>query len=134
MINFHPKKGQILFCDFRGFEAPEMVKTRPILIITGSMIGKDSRLVTIVPISITTPKPICKWHYKLEAKYMPRAKFFRHTDCWVKADMIYTVSIKRLWLIKLGLNEFGKMKYFRKKLSSDIFIEVKKAILAGLDN
>ncbi len=116
MKNFHPKKRQIVFCDFRGFEVPEMIKKRPVLIITGAIKGRDSRLVTILPISTTTPNPICKWHYKLDAQYMPQAKFFRSTNCWIKANMIYTVSISRLWLIKLGLRD-KKMQYFSKKIS-----------------
>lgn len=96
MINFHLKKGQIVFCDFRGLEVPEMVKKRPVLIITGAIKGRDSKLVTLLPISTTTPNPICKWHYKLDAQYMPRTKFFRHTDCWVKAGYDLYILCKQV--------------------------------------
>lgn len=49
-ITFHPKPGQILFCDFSsGFKEPEMIKNkRPVIVLSGPIKGR-SNLVTISP-------------------------------------------------------------------------------------
>ena len=30
---YQPKEGSVLICDFRGYEVPEMVKIRPVVVI-----------------------------------------------------------------------------------------------------
>ena len=45
-ITFHPKPGQILMCDFTyGFREPEMIKNRPVIVLTPSMAGRMERRV-----------------------------------------------------------------------------------------
>ena len=54
-ITFHPKPGHVLICDFNtGFRPPEMVKKRPVVVISESR----QQLVTVVPLSTTEPNPI----------------------------------------------------------------------------
>lgn len=60
-INFHPNPGLILKCDFFGFEVPEMVKTRPVIVISPRA-RHGANICTIVPLSTTEPKVIQKWH------------------------------------------------------------------------
>ena len=58
-ITFHPKIGQMLYCDFtQGFKEPEMVKAkRPVIVISGDMKGRAG-LVTVVALSTKVPDPI----------------------------------------------------------------------------
>ena len=135
MIKFHPKAGQILMCDFEGFIAPEMIKKRPIIVLTPSMQGKANNLVSIVPLSTKKPDPIKKWHFLLEPQYLPDIKFFKNLQkqSWVKADMIYTVSFQRLELIRMGKNKAGKRIYFDGVLPKTILSEIQQCLLQALN-
>lgn len=126
MKNFHPKQGQIVFCKFEGLKTPEMVKERPVIIMTKKLpFRKD--LFTVLPLSTTKPPKILDWHYKLDKKYIPNTPFFKG-DCWVKADMVYTLSVKRMWLIRLGGG-----RYFYDLLPDDIMQDIKKAMWSAID-
>ena len=48
-LRFQPKPGMVLICDFRGFEPPEMVKRRPVVVIASN--PDRDQLVTVVPLS-----------------------------------------------------------------------------------
>ncbi|MFZ4526570.1 MAG: type II toxin-antitoxin system PemK/MazF family toxin [Chlorobium sp.] len=89
-LSYHPKQGTIVICDFKGFVAPEMVKRRPVVIVSPRMRQREG-LCTIVPLSTTPPNDSEAYHYKLYINpVLPKpydAEFH-----WVKADMIYTVS------------------------------------------
>lgn len=88
MLNFQPKPGTIVMCDFStGFIVPEMVKKRPAVVIRKSK--TNSKLVTIVPISQTEPEEITDVHVEIISP-LDREK------AWVKCDMITSVSIDRL--------------------------------------
>lgn len=94
LSKFTPKTGALLICDFeRGFVPPEMVKRRPVVVISGA----DShwrRLCTVIPLSTTEPDPVQRWHYELSRCPLPDASEF--TRVWAKCDMITTVSFDRL--------------------------------------
>ena len=32
MLNFQPKPGSVVYCDYKGFIEPEMVKKRPVIV------------------------------------------------------------------------------------------------------
>ncbi|WP_414861947.1 hypothetical protein [Pseudomonas sp. IT-P176] len=32
-LQYQPKEGSVLICDFRGYEVPEMIKVRPVVVI-----------------------------------------------------------------------------------------------------
>lgn len=89
---FYPKPGHILLCDFgRGFVAPEMVKTRQVVVISPAT-THIRRLCTVVPLSTTAPSPEEDWHYLIKKNH--RAEDIQQV--WVKGDMLYTVSFDRL--------------------------------------
>ncbi len=96
MINFQPKSGSVLWCDYEGFIIPEMIKRRPVIII--SKHKKNSSLVLVVPISTKMPK---KEHYtNIELPRVISKKYFKDKRMWLKSDMINVVSLNRLFLIK----------------------------------
>jgi len=91
-INFHPKKKQILICDFKGSISPEINQSRPVLILREEIIGSQ-RLVVVVPISNTEPNPLCSFHHELEdASLCGHMTGKRH---WAKCDLVSTVSTSR---------------------------------------
>lgn len=101
-ILFRPKPGCVLYCDFTGYIAPEMVKSRPVVIISPAHIARQN-LVTVVPLSTTAPDPVQKYHYKLTGNPIPGNASI---EVWAKCDMVATVSFERLDRVKLGRGNY----------------------------
>jgi hypothetical protein len=58
------RPGAIVICDFsEGFRPPEMVKIRPVVVISPRR--RTAQLVTVVPLSSVAPLPVQPWHYQL---------------------------------------------------------------------
>jgi uncharacterized protein YifN (PemK superfamily) len=92
MLKFQPKKRSVVWCDFAGFKEPEIVKTRPVVVIKKH--PKNPRLVYVLPISNSVPDPIEKYHHKLDSEFCK--KYFNENEHWVKTDLFCTISIDRL--------------------------------------
>lgn len=99
---FRPKPGCVLYCDFKGYIAPEMIKTRPVVVISPAHIARHD-LVTVVPLSTTAPSPVEKYHYKLTGNPIPGSS---EPEVWAKCDMVATVSFERLDRVKVGRGSF----------------------------
>lgn len=121
-------------CDFsEGFRAPEMVKRRPVLVLSPAFKHRN-QLVTVVPLSTTPPEPVCAYHYQLPPKSLPMVSFFQRSTTWVKADMIYTVGFHRLSLIQLGTRKpNGKRNYFTDRLGREQMRQIYACVLHGLN-
>ena len=99
-IQFNPEQGTIVVCDFAGFVAPEMIKRRPVVVVSPRLRKRDG-LCTVVPLSTTPPKEIAPYHFKLHvAPVLPPP--YDEPFHWVKADIIYTLSFNRLHLMFNG--------------------------------
>nr|WP_255142042.1 type II toxin-antitoxin system PemK/MazF family toxin [Pseudomonas mandelii] len=83
----------MLICDFRGYEVPEMIKVRPVVVIRKHK--TNSLLVTVVPLSTTAPDRILDHHLELQSHLQGASPV-----CWAKCDMVATVSLSRLDRIK----------------------------------
>ncbi|BDU77566.1 type II toxin-antitoxin system PemK/MazF family toxin [Mesoterricola sediminis] len=93
-LPFDPKPGTIVICDFRGFIAPEMVKPRPAIVVSPKFRRRE-KLCTIVPLSTTDPRKVEPYHHLLTLD-PPLPYPFDSPTCWVKGDLLYTVSYERL--------------------------------------
>ena len=86
MLTFHPKPGTLLICDFdTGFKAPEMIKKRPVVVISPRRRGSVAQLCTVVPLSTTAPDPVERFHHRMNPKSLP--VLLRSQDTWAKCDM-----------------------------------------------
>lgn len=126
-LSYHPKKGQLLLCDFSaGFKEPEMTKrSRPVIVLSS-----QHNLVTVVACSTVKPDIVAPHHYLLPRQSMPKTDHFFGKDTWVKGDMIYTVGFHRLELIRVG--KASSRDYFRQKFGKDQMDEIHKCVLHGL--
>lgn len=114
-----------------GFRPPEMVKLRPAVVVTGRLPRRDN-LHTVVPLSGTESDPRNKYHCRIELE-APLPDPFSQTVWWVKADMIATVSLKRLELFRTERDQFGRRKYLTTlKVSDEQFAEIRAAIRHAL--
>ncbi len=84
-------------CRFDGFNEPEMVKTRPVVILAKHK--HNSKLVTVVPLSTTAPENVCAHHHLLSSN--PKPGEDKSKQVWAKCDMIYTLSTDRLELFSI---------------------------------
>lgn len=102
-IAFHPKAGTVLVCDFRGYEAPEIIKVRPVVVISAGGFRRPG-LVTVVPISARRPDPVQAIHVALEPGAVPG---IAGVELWAKCDLVAAVSHARLDRIRLGRGAFA---------------------------
>ena len=123
-IQYAPKNGTILLCDFTGID-PEMQKRRPVVLVSSVSRG----LCLVVPLSTTPPKNIMPWHYLFR---LPEALPGNYTEatCWAKCDMVAAVSFVRLNLMVKGKDKSGKRIYQLTVISVDDL----EAIRAGVRN
>ena len=120
MLKFQPKPGSVIYCDYAGFIAPEMVKKRPVIVV--SKHKQNSKLITIVPISTTEPIPIHDYHLQMEASFC--AIHLNGKKCWVKCDMINVVSLDRLKLVR---NSESGQRY-APQINSSFLLKIKECI------
>jgi uncharacterized protein YifN (PemK superfamily) len=127
-IPYQPRPREIVFCDFRGFEAPEMIKRRPVVVLASHK--TNARLVAVIPLSTSAPTQLELHHYQLLQNPLPDepAKVV-----WAKCDMVAVVSTERLDLIRLNRRRpDGKREYLRSKLGQDQFDEIRKGVAHAL--
>ena len=124
-IKFHPKAGQILICDFRGYEIPEIVKRRPVVVISNALSHRPG-LVTIVPISTVEPDPVMPWHYILQNVPEFPSRWGKKVR-WVKCDLVYNVRLARLDRFKTGRRQYKVYKTSAEELEN-----IRRGVLAGL--
>jgi uncharacterized protein YifN (PemK superfamily) len=120
-LTFHPGPGTIVVCDYTtGFKPPEMVKIRPVVVISSRRRGLH--LATVVPLSSTAPQIVEPWHVPISAASYPIAR----GPMWAKCDMIATVSMDRLDRVKVKV---GGVRSYQAFLASPADLA---AILAGV--
>lgn len=123
-LQFQPKPGQLLVCHFGlGFQPPEMVKTRPVLVLSPK-VAQWSRLCLIVPISSKAPEPVMNHHYRLPDDTVPGNKY---PESWVKGDMVTAVSCHRLDRFKVGFRQ-----YVAPQVSAEVLKEARRCALHAL--
>lgn len=123
-IKFHPRAGQILMCDFKGFVEPEMVKVRPVMVISPKLPYR-SHIVAIVPISLTAPTHKEPYVVRLSKNYHPLEE--DDLPCWAKCDLVLNIGLYRLEGFKLD-----RRKWATPQASSEDLRAVRTAVLYGL--
>lgn len=131
-ISFPVARSTILLCDYStGFREPEMVKRRPVVVVSHRLPRRDG-LCTVVPLS-TTPPPVPGLAYVYELTLDPALpEPFGATTMWVKADMLATVSFSRLDLFRTARLPDGKRKYLHPKVPGEDMKAIERCICAAL--
>lgn len=119
-LNYFPRAGQLLVCNFSGFKAPEMIKSRPVIVISPRLPHR-SEIVTIVPISLTAPRHNLPFAVKLSKNYHPEEP--DDLECWAKCDMVTNLAKARLDGFKVG-----RRQWVNPQISGDDL----KAVRAGV--
>lgn len=120
---YHPHKGSVVMCDFSGNIIPEIVKRRPVVVITPRLPYR-SGLVTVVPLSTTPPEYNVDYVVKL-SEYYGNDPF--HPQQYAKCDLVCSVSLKRLDRIKVGYRKYISPQMSESDLNN-VLLGVKKAL------
>ena len=107
-LHIHPNAGALVICDFAGFRAPEMVKKRPVVVVSPRP-RRRTQIVTVVPLSTTAPNPVLPCHHMMNPDSLPAR--YRNHDNWAKCDMVCAVSLARLDRVFAGRDENNKRQY-----------------------
>lgn len=130
-IRFAPSCGDILICDFgAGFMPPEMVKRRPVLILSPRLRGREG-LCTVAPLSTTPPQRPVAYQCAVTLPAAP-PKPFSQTDLWAKADMLATVSFSRLDLFRSARQPNGRRNYLKMALPTADLEAVRDCVIHAL--
>lgn len=130
-IRFPPAPGDILICDFsNGFRPPEMVKRRPVLVLSPRLRHRDG-LCTVVPLSTTVPRRNVPYQCLVTLPFAPPPPF-QAIKVWAKADMLATVAFGRLDLMRSARKANGKRAWLKIRLSEQDFTRVQDCVRAAL--
>ncbi|MEK6261689.1 MAG: type II toxin-antitoxin system PemK/MazF family toxin [Planctomycetota bacterium] len=128
-ITFHPGYGTFLYCNFDHQQAPEMVKNRPVIVISRK--NGNCRLCTVVPLSGSEPDPLQPWHHKMTLSKLPVQ--MQGNDWWAKCDCIASVSFHRLDRLRDGKDpRTGKRMYISPSVFREDMLAVKMAVVNHL--
>lgn len=134
MALFHPPKvGAIILCMFPDeLSAPEMVKTRPVAVVSPRIPGRHE-LATVVPLSTQEPTPMLSHHCEIPIRLMPKALQSEAVRVWAKCDMLYTFSLDRFDRFKAGREKkTGKRLWEVGQLELEQIVQIRRCIAAGL--
>ena len=131
-LSYHPRPGEIVLCNYgTGFIAPEMVKLRPVVIVSPRLRRRND-LVAVVPLSTTPPNPAEPHHCKFTLA-LPLPKPFDAPEMWAKCDMLATVALARLDRFRdRRAAGGGARRFVTGQVSAAQLIGIRKAILHGL--
>jgi uncharacterized protein YifN (PemK superfamily) len=131
-IKFAVGPGTILRCDYDrgGFQAPEMVKARPAVVVSPRLPHRDG-LCTVVPISGDAGDHEVEYVVRLEFEpALPEP--YSYKVAWAKCDMLATVAFERLDLFRTGRDQYGKRKYLHPKVSAQDLVRIRMGVLFAL--
>lgn len=117
-LQFHPRKREILICDFKGNIVPEIVKKRPVVVLRDPLPYR-SDLAIVVPLSSTPPKYDVPYCVLLSQNYLSQDD----KPMYAKCDLACSVSLKRLDRIKVGVR-----KYVCPRMNEDDFANVVRGV------
>jgi uncharacterized protein YifN (PemK superfamily) len=120
-LKYQPKEATVLMCDFSGFQVPEMIKVRPVVVIRKH--SQNRQFVTIIPLSTTAPDHMARHHVALPS-YLPGPAL----TCWAKCDMIYTVATSRLDRCRVRSRQGGGREYTTFTMQPEHFAAVRAAV------
>jgi uncharacterized protein YifN (PemK superfamily) len=123
-ITFVPDAGDVLMCDFAGFQAPEMTKVRRVIVLSPRSRVTFPGTYLVVPVSKTPPSPPELHH----CEFQPRSyQFFDQVESvWAKADMVTCVASHRLDRVRIN------GRYSRAQIRKEDLFLIRKAVLHAL--
>lgn len=130
-LQYPPKVGEVFECEFPPcFGAPEMIKKRLVIVVGPRLIARDTKLVNVVPISMTAPPNGCAYHPEVPIQAIPLPWQNKAGKRWAKCDMIYALSTDRLSVAQGGRNRAagGKRLSYTGQVDLKTLQEVRRGV------
>lgn len=125
-----PYPGQIVQCNFQGFNPPEMTKIRPVLVLSPRPERNAKKTCVIVALSTTAPPTIESYHLQITLQGALPKHFSR--TCWVKGDMVYTVALHRLTAYWTHKDESNRRVYWNSRISQEELIAARQCAACAI--
>jgi len=131
-IQFDLLPGTIVRCDYSrgGFQAPEMVKARPAVIVSPRLRHRDG-LCSVVPLSSDPGTHEVPYVVKLDLD-PPLPEPFGYQTVWAKCDMLATIGFARLDMFRTARDQYGRRKYLQPHLPNADLLRIRNGIAAAL--
>ena len=130
-LMYYPRDGEIVQCDFSGHRVPEMVKTRPVIVI-GPRLRRRGDLATIVPLSTTQPRNVEPWNVEVSLVDPLPAPFDAMT-CWAACDLVSSLSVERLDRFRPPKPRYGKRGHWvTSRISTEDLMRVRQGVAHAL--
>lgn len=127
-LTFRPRPGTLLICDFdSGFKAPEMIKKRPVVIISPRR-RRSMKLCTVVPLSTAVPRPVDRFHHRMDPRSVPIG--LGEQESWAKCDMLCTVSLARL--DRVMINRGGRREFITPRVLDEDLEAIRRGVMIAL--
>lgn len=123
-ITFVPHAGDVLMCNFTGFQPPEMTKVRRVIVLSPRSRTHFPDTFIVVPVSKTPPSALKDWH----CEFLPNSYHFFDPieSVWAKADMVTCVAKHRLDRVIINF------RYTAVAIGKRDLLRVRAAVLAAL--
>jgi mRNA interferase MazF len=131
-IKFAVAPGALVLCNYAtGFRTPEMVKRRPVVVISPRLPHRDG-LCTVVPLSTTPPHSAVAYQCRLEI-HPALPPPFSDSVCWAKADMLATVSFERIDLFRTERDSAsGRRRYLHPKVTKEDLARIRECVMMAI--
>ncbi|GAC1421589.1 MAG: type II toxin-antitoxin system PemK/MazF family toxin [Candidatus Velthaea sp.] len=116
-----PEQRDVWMCDYAGYEVPEMVKTRRVIIVSPRNSG--ARVALVVPVSTSGPGVESPVHVRLPGRASYPC-FSGVDEVWAKCDLVSHVRFARLSRVRVNDREIHTVK-----ISPTHFKQVQEALL-----
>ncbi len=125
-LRFHPPNGAIIRCNFEGLVVPEMVKIRPVIVVSPRPQRAHGGLCTVVALSTTAParpEP-----HQILLRLPGELPGWMEREAWLKGDMIYRMRFARLDYYALGKDREGRRQYYQGRFDAAEMTRIRRAV------
>jgi mRNA interferase MazF len=127
-LQFHPKPGAIVLADFpTDYLHGEMVKRRPVIVVSKRFVRGRQACATVVPISMTAPHVVEAHHVVVPATAMPKGLRDKAGTRFAICNCVNTLSLARMDLVA-GPRIGGRRSYETTQVSSELLLVVRRAV------
>ena len=103
-----------------------MVKAWPVIVVSPKPEHYYTGLCIVACLSTTVPDPVREFHLLLDLPGALPEGLDR--QCWLKGDMIYTVSLERLDFYRKGRDARGRRAYYQERFYGQTLREIRRAV------
>ena len=132
-LQYHPKPGAIVLADFpTDYLHGEMVKRRPVIVVSKRNVLGRQACATVVPISMTAPHVVEAHHVVVPEATMPKGLRQKPGTRFAICNCVNTLSLARMDMVA-GPRIGGGRSYEATQVPSELLLAVRRAVALVLE-